>query len=298
MITNNFGELAAVLTALCWAITSISFEDAVKKIGPVNLNLMRLVIALVFLSMFSSVTRGELFPVDASSDVWIWLSLSGIVGIVVGDQLILEAISSVGARTTMLIYSSVPPLSGFFAFIILKETMTSIQIIGMMITIWGIVYVITDRYNATTQSTHKQSTRGIIFAVGGSICQSLGYVIGKYGMVDYNPFAATQIRLLAGVILLCIMFTFGGQWRSFITVLGNGSGLKSTIVGSFFGPFIGISLSLYAVQRINPGVASTLMSITPVLLVIYAVMIKKEHVHIKEVAGTIIVVCGLGVMFI
>jgi drug/metabolite transporter (DMT)-like permease len=295
---QSFGEIAAILTAICWAITSVSFEDAGKKIGSMNLNLLRLLLAIVFLCIFTIFSRGFVLPVDASLNTWLWLLLSGFVGIVIGDFLLFEAFVRIGARISMLIFASVPPLSGIMAYLFLGETMTMMQIIGMVVTLFGIALVILDGKSENGKVKFAHPILGILLAFGGALGQSAGYIIGKFGMADYDAFAATQIRVIAGIIGFVILFTVMGQWKKFANVLRAPKKLKSTVVGSFFGPFLGISLSLYAVQRINPGVASTLISITPVLLIPYAIFIKKEKVHIKEIIGSIVAVGGLAIMFI
>ena len=292
------GEIAAIMTAVCWAITSTAFEDAGKKIGSVNLNLIRLLFAFVFLSIFTLITRGLVLPFDASAQAWGWLLLSGLVGIVIGDLLLFEAFVRIGARISMLIYSSVPPLSGLIAYLFLGEAMTPMQILGMFITINGIALVILDGGRDGEKLKLKHPIAGILLAFGGALGQAAGYIIGKYGLGDYDPFAATQIRLLAGIISFTLLFTLRGYWGNFLNAFKHPSALKSTVIGSFFGPFIGISLSLLAVQRINPGVASTLISITPVLLIPYAIIVRKEKVVVKEIIGSLVAISGLALLFI
>ncbi|SHJ50934.1 Uncharacterized membrane protein [Dethiosulfatibacter aminovorans DSM 17477] len=296
-INNNLGEIAALLTALFWAITSTAFESSARKIGSLNLNLLRLFIGLAFLSTFTFISRGQLFPTDASSSTWLWLMLSGLVGIALGDLLLMEAFVRIGSRLSMLIYASVPPLSGIMALIFLNEKMTAIQVAGMFVTLAGIasVILVTDGNNKLA-FTHPVA--GILLAFGGALGQSAGYIIGKYGIADYDPFSATQIRILSGILTFMILFTLRGQWPDFMKSLKKKEAMMSMTVGSFFGPFLGISMSLYAVQRINPGVASTLISITPIMLIPYAYFIKKEKVTAKEIIGTIIALVGVAIMFI
>lgn len=297
-MTAYMGEIAALATAFCWAITATAFEDTGKKIGSMNLNLLRLLIGMIFLSAFTLITRGVLFPTDASVSEWGWLLLSGFVGIVVGDLLLFEAFVQIGSRISMLIYASVPPLSGILAFIFLGESMHLMQIVGMLVTMSGIALVILVGEADSKKVKLSHPLKGILLAFGGAFGQAAGYIIGKFGMANYDPFASTQIRLIAGMIGFIILFTLRNNWVSFFKSLKRTDALASVTLGSFFGPFLGISLSLYAVQRINPGVASTLTSITPVLLIPYAVFFKKEKVTTKEVVGTILALCGVGIMFI
>jgi len=292
------GEIAAVATAGCWAVTSMVFEDAGKKMGSMNLNLLRLLIGFLFLSLYTLISRGHFLPSDAGGEAWGWLLLSGFVGIVLGDLLLFEAFVMIGARISMLIYASVPPVSGIFAYFFLGEAMTINQIAGMLVTIGGIALVILDGKTGGRGLKFSHPVLGVFFAFGGALGQAGGYIIGKFGMGGYDPFAATQIRLIAGILSFVLLFTVRGLWTGFFPALRNGSAVKSAVIGSFFGPFIGISLSLYAVQRINPGVASTLISITPILLILYAVTVRKEKVALREIAGSCIAIGGLGVMFL
>ena len=96
MTDTHLGELAALLTAICWTVTALSFEFAGKKVGSLAVNWIRLCIGLIFLSIFSMIYRGLIFPFDASSHIWLWLSLSGLIGFVMGDLLLFEAFVVIG----------------------------------------------------------------------------------------------------------------------------------------------------------------------------------------------------------
>lgn len=295
---SYMGEAAALLTALCWAVTATAFEHSAKKIGSMNLNLTRLLIGLMFLSLFTWVTRGYLLPLDASPNEWFWLLMSGLVGIVLGDLFLFEAFVLVGSRISMLIYASVPPLSGIMAYLFLGERMTGMQVIGMGLTLAGIASVILVAEKGSGKVSLSHPAKGVLFAFGGAFGQAAGYIIGKFGMASYDPFASTQIRLIAGLAGFALLFTVRSHWGKYFSSLKRTDALATLTLGSFFGPFLGISLSLYAIQRINPGVASTLISITPILLIPYAFLVKKEKVALREVAGTLLALTGVGIMFL
>ena len=85
IINDHTGEFAALLTAFFWTVTSLAFETASHKIGTIAVNILRLVIGLIFLSIYAYIRRGLILPTDATMDNWIWLTLSGLVGFVFGD---------------------------------------------------------------------------------------------------------------------------------------------------------------------------------------------------------------------
>ena len=67
---------------------------------------------------------------------------------------------------------------------------------------------------------------------------------------------------------------------------------------TFFGPFLGVSLSLMAVQYAKAGIASTLMALTPVLIIVPYAMINKQRITAKEVIGTLITITGVALFFL
>lgn len=302
-MNNYLGEIYAILTAICWAITSTAFEHAGKKMGSLTLNIIRLWFAFVFLMLYSWMTRGMPLPLDASFDTWKWLILSGLIGLLIGDLFLFEAFTMIGARISMLIFSSVPPMSAILAYFILGDQMRFSQIIGMVVTITGIGTVILTRGNTSSkkvQFTHP--LLGISLAFGGAFCQSLGYIIGKLGMdageIRYDPFASTQIRIIAAIIGFTILVSIRKGWPKVAKAFTYRKAMTHTLVGSVFGPFIGVSLSLLALNYTSPGVASTLTSITPILLIPVALFYNKEKLLIKEIMGAFIAIIGVGIMFI
>ena len=74
--------------------------------------------------------------------------------------------------------------------------------------------------------------------------------------------------------------------------------MTSISIGSFFGPFIGVSFSLIAVKYTSTGVAATLMAIVPVLLIPPSILLKKEKVTWKEITGALIAVLGVATFFL
>ena len=137
----------------------------------------------------------------------------------------------------------------------------------------------------------------ILLAFGGAVGQAVGLVLSKYGMGDYNAFAASQIRVLAGLFGFSLIFIFMKRWGRLKRSFSDRKGMGFTVLGSIFGPFLGVSFSLLAIQYTNTGVASTIMSIVPVLIIAPAVLIFKEKISLKEVIGSIMAVSGVGLLF-
>ncbi len=235
-INTHLGEFAALLTAIFWTVTALSFESASHKIGSVAVNILRLFIGLVFLSVFNLIRRGMIFPFDASYENWLWLTLSGLVGFVFGDLFLFKSYTMIGSRFSMLIMTLVPPITAFFSFIILGERLTLYHYLGMSLTFTGIVMAIFSRNGKGEKLSLKLDPKGILFALGGALGQALGLVLSKFGLKDYDPFSATQIRVIAGILGYVILVTMLARWSNVVKASRNKDGMFLTGLGAFFGP--------------------------------------------------------------
>lgn len=298
MFESKLGEIAAFLAALFWTVGAISFEFASKKVGILFLNFVRLVLAFIFLSLFSLITRGMLLPMDASLHNWLWLSISGVIGLAIGDFLLFQAFKVVGARISLLIMSLVPPITALIGLVFLGETMSLEEIIGMFLTISGIAIVILGRGNGKSRINFSYSLVGILLALGGAVGQAVGLIFSKYGMGDYNAFLATQIRIIAAIAGYIILFTAFNKWQFIIPDFKKNNVVGNIILGSFFGSFLGISMSLLAVQHTTAGVASTIISISPILIIPPSIFLFKEKITYRDVVGAFITVIGVSIFFI
>ena len=299
------GELAAFGTALCWTFGSQFFEAAGKRVGTISVNLIRLLLALLLFCILSLFTHGTLFPVDFPAHAWIWLGLSGIVGFALGDLFLFKAFVEIGPRISMLIMTLTAPLSAIMGLTFLNEKYLLPQWIGMIVTLLGVSWVILERSN-NNQNT-KRKTRiitksGIIYAFLGTLGQATGYILSKYGMMIndefLDPFAATQIRVIAGTIGFMIIITVNRSWSNVIVAFKNKSAMGFMFGGAFLGPFLGVSLSLLALHYITAGVASTITALVPILIIPSVMFVGKEHVSIRAFAGAIIAVAGVFLLFL
>lgn len=304
MFQSHLGEYAALLTAFFWTITAIAFESAGKKVGSLSTNLIRLFLAFIFIGIYSQITRGSFIPFDASAHNWIWLSLSGLVGFVIGDLLLFEAYVVIGSRVSMLIMSLTPPITALMGWIVMGEVLTRQNFLGMFLTITGIMLVVLDRKKNDQKEKSNKKVKlsypivGILLAFGGAVGQGTGLVLSKYGMQDFDPFAATQIRVITGFIGFAILFFILKRWNKVFTAIKDKKAIRALSIGAFFGPFLGVSFSLLSVKYTTTGIASTIMAIVPVLIIPPAIIFFKERITIKEVVGSLIAVGGVALFFL
>lgn len=298
---THLGEIAALATAACWTVTAMAFESAGKRVGSLPVNLLRLLMAILLLSGFTMVTRGLPLPFDASAHAWFWLSVSGIVGFLLGDLFLFRAFVVIGSRISMLIMAAVPPITAVLGWLLMGETLTATNLVGMGLTMAGISWVVLERGKGESDAARPRQPRplaGIMLAFGGAFGQAVGLVLSKYGMGDYDAFAATQIRIIAGTAGFILLFFIRPTWHRVGAALRDGAAMGRITLGAVFGPFLGVSLSLLAVQHTEAGVAATIMSIVPILIIVPAVLVFKERPTFREVAGAVVAVAGVAVMFL
>jgi drug/metabolite transporter (DMT)-like permease len=298
MISNHIGEFAALLVAVFWTITALSFESASNKVGPLSVNMIRLVFGLIFLSALTIIRRGFLLPVDATVHNWFWLSISGIIGFVFGDFFLFKSYTIVGSWFSMLMMTLAPVIAAIFGWIILDEKMNLQSLAGMALTLTGIAITIFNRRSKKDSLVLSKPFKGILFALFGALGQGLGIVFSKLGMKDYDPFAATQIRIIVGIIGFALIISLSRRWKNVFSAFKNSKGMIGITTGSFFGPFLGVSFSLVAIKFTNTGIASTIMAIVPVLIIPPSILLFKHRITLREMLGALLSVAGVILFFI
>lgn len=306
MFSNHIGEYAALLTAVFWTVTALAFERASRKVGSLSVNIIRLTMALFFLGFYSLINRGLFLPIDATAYQWIWLSLSGLVGFVLGDYFLFKSYEVISARISMLIMALAPPMAALISWVALDEKLTAKQGLGMLLTFAGIALVIlkrevnTDEDEESTQKKVKLNYPlvGLLLAFGGAVGQAGGLVLSKIGMQDYDVVSAVQIRVITGIVGFALMFLFMNRWSSLFAAVKNPVAMKRITLGAVFGPFLGVTFSLLSIRYTSTGVASAIMSIVPVIIIAPAILIFKEKFNSKELIGALITVGGVMLFFL
>lgn len=298
MLKSNIGELTALGTAICWSLSATFFELSGKKVGSLAVNYIRLITGFIFISIFTFLTRGYVLPVDANIKNWIFLSISGLIGFFIGDLFLFQSYLEIGSRVSMLIMATSPPITALLGFIIFGERLSLISLLGMVLTLSGIAVVILSRGDEEKKVKVTYSIKGLSYAFLGSLGQAVGLIFSKLGMGSYNAFAATQIRIIAGFIGFSILILYTNRFEDIIKALKDKRALLDITIGSIFGPFVGVGLSLLSLQYTSAGISSTITSITPVTIIPLSIIVFKEKIKIKEIMGALITVIGVGILFL
>ncbi len=297
------GELAAIFTSLLWSFTSVQFTLAGRRIGSAAVNRLRLVLAVIFLSIVHTVVYGSPWPVDAELFRWGWLGLSGVIGLVLGDAALFQAFVLIGPRRSMLLMTLVPVISVLLAWVWLGELLVLPQLFAIVVTVAGVAWVVGERSpNAAPgpMSTQDSQTnlKGILLGLGGAVGQAVGLVMAKQGLVDNFPsLSATLMRMVVALVVIWVFTLFQGKLRTTVGALKDRRAALFLFGGAVTGPFLGVWMSMVAVQNAQVGIASTLMSLTPIMLIPLAWWIFKDRITLRSLLGTIIALAGAAALF-
>ena len=260
---NFTGEIAALATSCFFALTALIFTATGRLIGSQVMNRMRLLFALVYLMILNFIIFREPLPLSAESSRWLWLSLSGVIGLSLGDTFFFQSLVSVGPRLGSLLLSLAPIFGSIIAWVFFDETLAPLQITGIILALAGISWVVIS-HEEPPYTPHGHTQQGVFFGVLAGLGQAVGLVLSKQGMLgEFSPFQANAIRMFAAVIFTWLWTAFEGKVGITLTALRKQPKVIGLIaLGALVGPLLGVSSSLLAVQHAEIGVASTLMAWT------------------------------------
>jgi drug/metabolite transporter (DMT)-like permease len=299
-VSASLGAVAAVATALTWAFSSIVFTFATLRAGAMAVNRVRLLMAVGWLVLAHGLFRLPL-PLDADGRRWLLLGASGVVGLVLGDGCLFQAFVWIGPRLSMLILSTAPALASLWAWWFLGEMLSAGQLLGILVTMGGVAWVVQARDGETgCKGPARRYVLGILCGLGGAAGQAGGLILAKQGAADGFPaLSVTLMRMAAATATLWLYTGLRGQIRETMgRFAGNRDAWGYTLAGSFLGPFVGVTLSIVAIQHIAVGIASTLMALPPIFLLPLCALIFKEGIGWRAALGTGAAIAGVALMFL
>lgn len=306
------GEIISLAVAVSWTVTALFAEVASKRIGSLQFNVVRMFLSIVMLGLTLWCFTGSPVPLYANGNAWLWLSLSGFVGYLLGDYCLFNSYILIGSRFGQLFMTLAPIAAAFSAWAILGERMSFQAVVGMLVTISGIGLSVLNKGGGKHRLSLKLPLKGVLFGIGAGIGQGVGLVLSKVGMnhyvqsipageemvADLMPFASTMIRAITGFVGFFLVMIFQKKLSTMSVALRNRKGMNAALWATFAGPFIGVSLSLMAVQYTEAGIASTLMALTPIFILWPSSFFFGQKVTAKEIAGAVISVVGVSLFFL
>lgn len=287
------GQLAALLAASFWAIATVLYHRAGSHFSPLQMNLVKGLVATPLLWLVSLVLGAEL---AGASGLWL-LVLSGMIGITLGDSCHFAALRRLGPWHAMLLEYLAPPLAAFMAWLFLNDGLSTIEIVGAVVTLSGVLFVVTEKAPGNEPAL---SLSGILFGCGAALCQATGLVMAFAVLMqgDMHAIDAALIRMAAGSLLLAVMVGLSkrGAYTAILTQLRSINPLP--LLGAIiFGTFLAIWLQQVSIANINPGLTQTLLSTAPLFLIPIS-LLKKQKITSRSVIGALVSLGGIAILFL
>ena len=313
---NFLGEIIALVTAALWTVTAITADMASRYASSLAMNVVRMLMAIPMFFILLWVVVGSPLPSYASWATWGWLSLAGLVGYVFGDLCLFNSYRTMGSRYGQLFMTLAPVFAAVGGFLILGEVMLPRTWVVMFLILGGIAMSIFSRSGSHEKHEKhvqiKVPFRGVIYGLGAAAGQGIGLVISKIGMDSYAsslpvgvsqesvmmPFAATFIRCVAALIAFLVIMIMRKQGTSVVALIKTPRPMIYMAITTFFGPFVGVSLSLLAIEYTSTGIASTLLALVPVFIILPSWLFFGQKITLLDIVGTLVAVSGVALLFL
>lgn len=292
------GELAALFAACLWAVSSVVYARIGERIPPIELNLIKGAIAIA-LFVITLLLQGDFLAAIAPNNLCL-LIFSGVLGIGVGDTAFFFALNYLGARRALLMETLAPPITAILALIFLQEKLSLLAICGILLTVSGVAWVVTERV-PNSQSRPTDLQRGIGFGIVAAIALALGAVLSRAVLATTNisPLWAALLRLIGGVLIL-LPWAWHRQKRSDtnrVSILFSLKIIGAVFFAAFAGTYLGIWLQQTAIKFTAAGIALTLTNTSP-LFVIPIALCMGEQVSNRAILGVAVALCGVALLLL
>lgn len=309
----HLGEIISLVVSVLWTATALFSDEASRRIGSLSANVVRLSLASVFLGLLLWVTLGRPWPVFADGKTWLWLALSALVGYVFGDWCLFNCYLSIGARFGQLFMTLAPPIAAIAGWMLLGERLRPTIWLAMAVTLGGIALSILGRESGERRLTFTLPLKGILLGLGAGLGQGFGLVLSKIGLQHYSaalpvdvpssmgamlPFASTMVRALVGAAGFLLLMVIRREVPLLRAAVHDRKGMSYALGMTLFGPVLGVSLSLMAVQYTDAGIASTLMALTPILILLPSALLYRQRIRPKEWIGALVSILGVALFFL
>src|SRR5664280_3443542 len=116
---------------------------------------------MLMLILINALLYNQPIPLHAGASRWVWLSISGIIGLSLGDAFLFQAYKEIGPRLGLLLLSLAPVFGTAIAWIFFGQTLNLLQSVGILITLAGISWVVLIRPEQGDEHARRATGRGV-----------------------------------------------------------------------------------------------------------------------------------------
>ncbi|MCH5586411.1 DMT family transporter [Shimazuella sp. AN120528] len=276
--------LRLTFVAIFWGLSFNAGQLAVEIMSPLTVTAWRFIIAtiiMVSLLWIKEPPTKKLLKMN-----WKMYVMLGVVGVFVTNSFQFYALKFTSPLHPSLIMATNPMVTAIFAFFLLQERLRLAQLLGMVLSIVGVVYVIT---NGSFLSTFQSVNLGDLLAMGANITWALYAVLGRKFLKDSSSLATTTYTM--AVATLCLL--------PFVSLQHAAVSSQTLWIGWGAIAFMGTCGAVLTFLWWNQGVAtigasktSVFFNLVPVVTLLASVAMG-QHIGITQVIGTGLVIIGV-----
>lgn len=303
----DVGELAALCTAVSWSGSSLAFAVSSRRVGGLAVNQFRLLLALPLLAALVAFGGGDVLARDVPAWRLQRLLWSGVVGLVLGDACYFHALTWLGPRLASVLQASWPAMATLLALAAAGEVPAAGVLLGIALTSAGVVAVLLRPGRGAAwnpQATARQRRLAVVTALLGAFGQALAMVLARPALrpgpdlpLGVPPLSGTMLRMAAALPAIVLLAAAQRRPLAALAVLRDPVALRVAVLGTAFGPVLGVWLSMAAMRHAgDTGSAAALMATTPLFLMLVARVVHGVRIGWLGAAGTALAVAGAAVL--
>jgi drug/metabolite transporter (DMT)-like permease len=284
------GETIALLSALLWAFASVLMGWGVKRLHVIPLNLIRCVVSTAFFWSMLPFFGGLKAVAAILAEQWLWLFLSVVALLIVGDLLYFRSLDMVGVSWTMPVASINPLWAVLLAALFIDEPLSWRLLAGTLLVIAGLILV-SRSTNKDGPVAGRRQRIGLLLALLTSVAWGIGSVILKPAAEGLNTVVANSVRQPMAATMMLGFSLVSGRWKD-LRELDRRSWL--TIVGaSLVGTGMGSLLFVLSIQMIGAGRTAVLTSTAPLMAIPLAMLWLHERPNRRTLIGALLATAGI-----
>ncbi|MEI7699533.1 MAG: DMT family transporter [Planctomycetia bacterium] len=297
------GEAAALTAAALWACSSLFYSRARLSAWQMNFgkNVLASGLLVCHLLIWNWVSETAIFQADLRK--FFYLSLSSLTGIVIGDTFYFRSLQILGPRRALMVATTAPLFATAIGWLLLKEPLTQESLVGIFITLSGVILVVSERSAAAESAGHFPApvSIGILTGLGGALCNAIGATLShmamhqsvQQGSSGRDALEATVIRVTVAAVFSILALTLTRRLVTTARAAFDGKAVQVYLPAVICGPWLGIWMSQLAYRNSMLAIAITLTSTMPIFVLPLVRIAYGTPITLRGVAGAVIALAGI-----
>lgn len=281
---RTFVIIVAVLATFFWGMSFVWTKVVFQYYSPLTTIFIRLLFSSVLLiGIWAFLVKND--PIKPSDIKLILLSAFFTpFCYFLGESYGLAEVSSTIAS---VIIATIPVFTPFVAFFMLKERLTIMNFLGMIVSFAGVIVMLFSK-----DFSLSASGKGLLllsFAVLSAL--GSGITVRKLSL-KYNPITIVGFQNLVGAVYFLPFFLYF-DLDSFLLVKPDRQLLTSMISLIVFASSLAFICYTYAVKHLGIGKTNIFSNLIPVFTAVFSLIILHEQITLAKTAGMLIVILGV-----